>query len=69
MNLRAVKHNERWKALATFVDNIGLAFVVAGGAQLYSVKKIDDDVKMAAIGAVTSLVVAWTLRSRLKPED
>ena len=69
MNIRAVKHNERWKGLASVVDNIALAFLVGGGAKLYTVHKIDDDVKTAAIGAVASLVVAWTLRSFLKPEN
>jgi hypothetical protein len=69
VNIRAVKHNERWKGFAAIADNIALALLVGGGVKFYSVHKIDDDVKYAAIGAVIAVIGAWILRGFIRPEN
>lgn len=69
VNLRAVRHNERIRGLASLADNGALAFFIAAGAQGYAVGYIDDAAKLALVLGVALVAVGWYIRSELKPEN
>lgn len=68
MDAELVRYNERYKALATFCDNSGLAFFVASFAQFFDAQGSNLLVVIGVLVGLAFLFGAWHIRGLIQLE-
>lgn len=68
MDVELVRYNERYKALATFCDNSGLAFFAASVAQFFAADGSNLLVALAVGAGLVFLLGGWHIRDLIQLE-
>jgi hypothetical protein len=68
VDVELVRYNERYKALATFCDNSGLAFFVASFAQFFDADGSNFLVVLGVLRGLAFLYGAWHIRGLIQSE-
>jgi hypothetical protein len=68
VDVEVLRYNERYKALASFCDNSGLAFFVASFAQFFDADGSNFLVVFGVLIGLAFLVGAWHIRGLIQLE-
>jgi hypothetical protein len=68
VDVEVLRYNERYKALASFCDNSGLAFFVASFAQFFDADGSNFLVVFGVLIGLAFLVGAWHFRGLIQLE-